>query len=351
MELLQFEFLNNTFLDYLWFLGSFAISILVIQIIKVASIQFINKYFSHKSERTKEILTKLVKRYPQYILSIITFYFCARFIKLASNVSHALDIIVTALLIYFFALLVTSMIDLILIKYEHMKADDAEDGIALHWVNKLLKAVVWTISGILFLNNIGIKIGALMAGLGIGGIAIAYASKAILEDIFSYFMIFLDKPFEIGDFIISGEIVGTVEYIGIRSTRLKSQGGEQLVIPNKDITNSRMKNFNGMQERRIVFHLGVTYDTSTQLMKEIPDIIQGIIEKHENTRFDRVHFTTFGDFSLNFEIVYFVLSSDYKMYMDIQQSINLMIKAAFEERKIEFAFPSQTIYIPTSTSK
>lgn len=349
MEILQYEFLHNSVVDYVWFLASFVISLVIIQVLKALAIRFVCKYFSHKSERTKELLKKIVKKYPQYIMSVVAFYFSIRFLKLALNVSRAIDIIAVALLIYLFALLSNSMIDLFLIKYGHIKAEESNDGIALHWVNKILKGIVWAIAVILFLNNIGIKIGALMAGLGIGGIAIAYASKTILEDIFSYFMIFLDKPFEVGDFINSGDFWGTVEYIGVRTTRLKSLGGEQLVIANKDITNSRMKNFNEMQERRIVFQLGVTYDTTAQTLKEIPKLIQEIIESQKDTRFDRVHFFSFGDFSLNFEIVYFILSPDYKEYMDIQQVINLKIKEVFDERKIEFAFPSQTIYMSGST--
>jgi small-conductance mechanosensitive channel len=184
-----------------------------------------------------------------------------------------------------------------------------------------------------------------VAGLGIGGIAIALAAQTILGDLFSYLVIFFDKPFEIGDFIILEDKMGTVEYIGIKTTRIRTLGGEQLICSNTDLTNSRVHNFKRMQERRVVFSFGVVYDTTTTKLKLIPGIIKQAIESLRETRFDRAHFKSFGNSSLDFEVVYYILTPDYNLYMDKQQAINMSIFESFEREQIEFAYPTQTLFL------
>jgi len=210
---------------------------------------------------------------------------------------------------------------------------------------RVIKIVIWALAIIFLLDNLGFKISTVLAGLGIGGVAIALASQAILGDLFSYFAILLDHPFEIGDFIIIGENLGTVEYIGIKTTRIRSLSGEQLVFCNTDLTNSRVRNYKKMAKRRVAFKLGVTYQTSLEQLKIIPKIIENIIKGIKDTAFDRAHFFSYGDSSLIFEIVYYVMGNDYNKYMDIQQEINLKIKEEFDKHSIEFAYPTQTLYI------
>jgi small-conductance mechanosensitive channel len=215
-----------------------------------------------------------------------------------------------------------------------------------------LTILLWLAGLIILLDNFGFKISALIAGLGIGGVAVALASQAILGDLFSYLAILFDKPFEPGDFIIVGDMMGTVENIGIKTTRLRSISGEQLVFSNTDLTGSRVRNFKRMQERRVLFRLGVAYDTPSDRLADIPQRLRAIIQTVPGTRFDRAHFATFGPSSLDFEVVFFVLSSDYNTYMDIQQTIHLAIKNEFDARGVAFAFPTQTIHIasgPTPT--
>jgi small-conductance mechanosensitive channel len=187
--------------------------------------------------------------------------------------------------------------------------------------------------------------------LGIGGVAVALAAQVILKDVFSYFSIIFDRPFKIGDFIIVGEYMGTIEYIGIKTTRLRSLGGEMLIFSNSDLTDSRLRNYKLMDKRRVSFKLGLVYQTSTEQLKKVPGIIEGIIKSVKDTIFDRAHFLNYGDFSLVFEIVYYVVGADYNKYMDIQQEINFAIKGEFEKRGIEFAFPTQTLYVNKSESK
>ena len=181
--------------------------------------------------------------------------------------------------------------------------------------------------------------------VGIGGVAIAFAAQAILADVFAFFSIIFDKPFEVDDLILTNGYMGTVEHVGIKTTRLRSLAGEQLVFSNATLTNSSLQNYKRMENRRILFKIGVTYDTSSEQLKEIPGLIKNLIENVACTTFDRVHFCEFADFSLNFEIVYYVLSSDYYVYMDILQEVNLRIKEEFDKRGIEFAFPTQTLYL------
>ena len=175
--------------------------------------------------------------------------------------------------------------------------------------------------------------------------AVALAVQNILGDLFASLSIVLDKPFVLGDFLIVDEHLGTVEYIGLKSTRLRSLWGEQIVFSNADLLKSRLRNFGRMFERRIVFPVGVTYQTPRDKLEAIPGIIREAIQAQEKTRFDRSHFKEFGDFSINFESVYYVLVPDYNLYMDIQQAINLQIHKRFEEEGIEFAYPTQTLFV------
>jgi len=213
---------------------------------------------------------------------------------------------------------------------------------ALGFIGKL---VIWSAVVLMALSNLGVDITALVAGLGIGGIAVALAVQNILGDLFASMTIVVDKPFVIGDFLILGEHMGVVEHIGLKSTRIRSLSGEQIILSNTELLNSRIRNYGRMYERRVLVELGVTYQTSRDNLKKIPDIIRSAVEKQQKTRFDRAHFKSYGNFSLNFEYVYYVLAADFNLYMDIQQAINLDIHEAFEKAGIEFAYPTQTLFV------
>jgi small-conductance mechanosensitive channel len=174
---------------------------------------------------------------------------------------------------------------------------------------------------------------------------VALAAQNILGDLFNYFVIFLDRPFEVGDYIALGDKSGTIEHIGVKTTRLKSLTGEQLIISNSDLTSSRIHNYKRMQRRRIQFNLGVTYETSLENLQALPDLLRQIISEQKLVEFDRAHFASYGDSALDFAIVYHVLSSEYNTYMDIQQAINMRIFKEFQQRGIEFAYPTQKLYV------
>lgn len=205
--------------------------------------------------------------------------------------------------------------------------------------------ILWSVVLLLALDNMGVDVTALIAGLGVGGIAVALAAQSILGDLFASLSIVLDKPFVLGDFIIVGEQLGTVERVGLKTTRVRSLSGEQLIFANTDLLQSRIRNFKRMEERRVVFQVGVAYETPHAKLAAIPQMIRAIVEAQEGTRFDRAHFSAFGDFSLHFETVYYVLTPDYNIYMNIQQAINLALVEKFAAEGIEFAYPTQKLFL------
>lgn len=214
----------------------------------------------------------------------------------------------------------------------------------------LAQAAIWCIVTLLILDNIGINVTALITGLGIGGVAVALAVQKVLGDLLASLSIVLDKPFVVGDFIVIDTFSGTVERIGIKSTWIKSLSGEQLVISNSDLLSSRIRNYKRMLERRIVFSIGVTYQAPREKLEALPGKFREIIEADPILRFERAHLKQFGAYSIDFEIVYFVLSPEYSTYMDAQQRINLSIYRLLEEQGLEFAYPTQTLLLQRAVS-
>jgi len=223
--------------------------------------------------------------------------------------------------------------------------EDGGNRMTMNALSFLGRIVLWATALLLILDNLGVDVTALVAGLGIGGVAIALAVQNILGDLFASLSIVLDQPFVLGDFIVVGDLAGSVEHIGIKTTRIRSISGEQLVFSNADLLGSRIRNFGRMERRRVVFSIGVTYQTPVDKLERIPALIRSAVEAQEQVSFDRSHFSSYGDFSLNFETVYFVESSDYAKHMDILQAVNLRIFQSFADDGIEFAYPTQTLIL------
>ena len=341
---LDIEFWNNTVLDYLIFLGSLAVTLIIILIFKRIVIRWLKKWSQKTPTSLDDMLLKALKRYLLPLLYIGALYLNTKWLKLSKGVSDIVGVIALAAVMIFGAVVISSIIIYLFNKYFEKKQTSV-NKLAMQWLAVIIRAIVWVSALLLFLDNLDIKITPVLAGLGIGGVAVAFAAQAILEDMFSFVTIFFDRPFEIDDFIIVDDMSGTVEHIGIKTTRVRSISGEQLIFSNKDLTNSRVRNYKRMQNRRAVFSVGVTYDTPLDKLKEIPGLIKEIIDAVEKTQFDRAHFNEFADSSLDFEIVYFVLSQEYAVYMDVQQEINFGIKEAFDARGIAFAYPTQTLYL------
>ena len=231
---------------------------------------------------------------------------------------------------------------------EIVRERSARKGQVLTWLGGIGwagKFAIWTLVLLIGMENLGLDVTGLVTGLGIGGIAVALAAQNILGDLFAAFSIYIDRPFVIGDYLKVGDQMGTVESIGMKTTRLRSLTGEQVIFGNSDLVNSRIQNFGRLNERRAQFQVGVTYDTAREKLAEIPAMIRDIVESQEHVRFDRSHFKEFGDSALVYETVYNVLVPEFAVKMDVQQAINLELMKRFEEEGIEFAFPTQTVYL------
>jgi len=209
----------------------------------------------------------------------------------------------------------------------------------------LARAILWIMLSLVGLNRLGYDVTALITGLGVGGIAIALAVQNVLSDLFAALAIVLDKPFLVGDTIGVDTFTGTIEHVGLKTTRIRSVNGELLIFSNADLLRSRIRNFKRMQERRIVFMIGVSYDTPPDTVARIPTMIREAIQSQQQVRFDRSHFISYGDSTLNFETVYFVLTADYLTYVNAQQAINLTILRQFAAEKIQFAYPTRTLVV------
>ena len=221
-----------------------------------------------------------------------------------------------------------------------------EQSASLKTIGRFIRGLVWAIVIVMALDSVpGIEVSTLVTTLGITGIAVAFAIQNVLSDLFSALSITFDQPFIVGDVIVVDDLAGTVEKIGLKSTRVRSLSGELLVFSNTDLLNSRIHNYQQMNRRRVVLKFGVTYQTSREKLQAIPGMIENVIAKREKVSFDRAHFTGFGDSTLDFEVVYWLESSDYGFYMDSQQAIDLGIYERFEQEGIEFAYPTQTIFV------
>lgn len=220
-----------------------------------------------------------------------------------------------------------------------------DDAFVASAMMQISRFVLWILALLFVLSNIGVNITSLVAGLGVGGVAVALAAQNVLSDLLSYFSIYFDKPFKVGDFIIVGQQLGTVERVGVVSTRIRSLSGEEIIIPNKELASERIQNYGRMYERRVVFNFGVEYGTSKQQLMSIVELVKDIVMELGKIRFDRVHFMRFGDSSLDFEVVYYVLDPDYNVYMDLHQQILLAIKEKVEGLGVGFAFPTRTVHL------
>lgn len=337
--------LHNTIMDYLISIGAFILGLIIIWLIKRVYLKKIKNWAEKTENSIDDFIVSAVEKRLLPLAYYGLFYLCMHGLMLNPLFSKGLDIIGLLFTIIIGVRFVLSVLEYSIENLVRSKSMDLTKQQSIKVVGNVVKIIVWSLAAIIILDNFGIKISGLMAGLGIGGAAVALASQAVLGDMFNYFTIFFDRPFAIGDFIIVDEYSGTVEHIGVKTTRIRSLGGEQLIFSNTDLTNSRVRNYKRMEKRRVLFQFGVTYDTPIEMLEEIPVIVREIITGFKDTVFDRAHFFKYGDFSLLFEVVYYVLSSDYNRYMDIQHKINIDLMREFKARGISFAITSQRLYL------
>jgi len=299
------------------------------------------------TKRTKtewdDAVVTIIKTIKPPFYWFVAFYIALRYLQIEGISAKVVTFLLVAWLVYQVVVALRILIDF----YVSQRLSKTEKGAqaATHLIHSIVSIALWLIGGLFLLQNFGVNVTSLIAGLGIGGIAIALAAQNVLADLFSSLAIFFDKPFVPGDFVeISGN-KGTVQKIGIKTTRIKALDGEEIVVPNTEMTGAVLKNIGRMKERRVVFTLGVIYETPSEKMKKIPDIVKEVIESQDQTKFDRVHFKEFDDSSLNFEVVYHVKTKDYEVYMDVNQRIMFGIKESFEKEHIEMAYPTRTVFV------
>ena len=281
-----------------------------------------------------------------WLMVLVGLYIGSRFLDLPDTATRSIHVIMVLGITIQGGLWINAVITCLLDRSRERRIEqDPASVTMLSVIGFIGKLLLWSIVLLLALDNLGFDITALIAGLGVGGIAIALSVQNILGDLFASLSILLDKPFAVGDFIVVDDMMGSVENVGLKTTRVRSLSGEQLVFANSDLLSSRVRNYGRMYKRRVVFHLGVTYQTPRDKLELIPTILREAVDAQKDTTFDRAHFSKYGDYSLDFETVYYVLSPDYNIYMDIHQAVNLHIHRRFEEEGIEFAYPTQTLFV------
>jgi small-conductance mechanosensitive channel len=345
MEILEQAYLGNRILDYIIAFLTLAFGLLFVKVIIRSIVKRLKKLAERTDTKFDDFIIKILEKIGLPTLYISCFYLSAKILTMPSGADALFNVLELVVITFFSARIVVMLANWSINSYLEKKQHDPTVVRSLDGMLWVVKLLIWALAVIILLDNLGYKVSTLIAGLGIGGIAVAIAAQALLKDFFSYFSIVFDHPFKIGDFIIIGDFMGTVEYIGIKTTRIRSLGGEMVIFSNTDLTDSRVRNYRLMEKRRVLFRIGLTYQTSLNKLKETPEIIEQVIKSVKDTAFDRAHFFSYGDFSLIFEVVYFVLSPDYNKYMDIQQEINFKIKEEFEKRGIEFAYPTQTLFV------
>ncbi|OIO71787.1 MAG: mechanosensitive ion channel protein MscS [Zetaproteobacteria bacterium CG1_02_53_45] len=343
---LQTEIASNSIQTWIIALAIALTTMVVVGVVRFISMKYLHKLVDQRAASAWDILLKVIGRTSWFFIFILALFVGSLVVELPENVHRFLDSITIISLLIQAGLWASLTLQLGIDQYrKHKITEDPASVTTLNVLSFIGKVMLWAFVLLLVLDNLGVNITALVAGMGIGGIAIALAVQAILGDLFSSLSIVLDKPFVIGDFLIVGDLLGTVEHVGLKTTRLRSLSGEQLIFSNSDLLSSRIRNYGRMYERRVLFNIGVTYQTPREKLIRIPEIISDAVAQQDKTRFDRSNFKEYGNFSLNFESVYYVLGPDYNEYMNIQQAINLCIHEAFEHEGIEFAYPTQTLFV------
>jgi small-conductance mechanosensitive channel len=346
MMILEQHFLGNTPSQWLTAAVATAAIFVILVSIKLILYKLLSALGAKTHNEVDDLIADLLKRLKIPTLVVIALYAGARFLKLGLKVKSAFNILLVITLLLQLAMWGNGLINYYINRRRLKKfGEDASSTTTLTALSYILKVALWSLLLLLGLENLGINITALVTGLGIGGVAIALSLQHVLTDLFAALSIVMDKPFIIGDFITVDSFMGNVEHIGLKTTRLRSISGEQLIFSNSDLLSSRIRNLKRMEQRRILFNIGVVYQTPPEKLEIIPTLIEEIIRKVELARFERAHFKTFDASSLGFEIVYWVESPEYIIYMDIQQNINLQIYQKFAELGIEFAYPTQTLHI------
>ena len=345
-ELLDRVWYANTLRQWLIAIAVFGGVFVALSLARRLLIRKLGALAARSSTHIDDLGVDIVQRTRAYFLLAVSLYTASRFLVLTDQARGVLQLIIVVAVLLQAGRWGNGLIGFGVERYLRRSGEtDSGARATVQAVGYAARFGLWAILLVTALGAFGIDVTALITGLGIGGIAIALAVQNILGDLFAALAIVLDKPFVVGDFIIVDNVLGTVEHVGLKTTRIRSLGGEQIIVSNNDLLKSRIRNYKRMEQRRIVFAVDVTYDTPPELVSRVPTIIREVIEKQPLTRFDRSHFLSFAESALRIETVYWVLDPDYNKYADIQHGINVELLRRFAAEHIEFAFPSRTVYV------
>lgn len=335
-EFLAREYGGNTVQDYLIAFGVIAIGIIVVQIFKRVLLNRFEKWSAQSETNFDDMIVHGIERFVLPIATFALLYWAIHTLELSVKAEKVVNVATAVVIAYFIIRMISALIQNLITSSVRKQENGDVKVKQIGGLMIIINMIIWVLGLVFLLDNLGYNVTTILTGVGIGGIAIALAAQNIVGDLFNYFVIFFDKPFEVGDSVTVDDKNGTIEYIGLKTTRIRSLTGEQIIISNSDLTKSRVHNFKRQETRRIAFTLSVRYQTSTEKLRKIPGIIQHIIEAAPNTRFDRAHFARFTEYGLGFEVVYFMTVPEYIRYMDTQQEINLKIMEAFKNEGITF---------------
>jgi small-conductance mechanosensitive channel len=345
-ELLERTFAGNTVATWLWLLGSLALILGLMWLAKVYLLGRMEKVAIRTRTHVDDLVIILIKRTRYALMLWVIVSVTLRILVLPERLTDLLGTVAVLAFLLQLGIWANGAIEFWLLRYTRDRhPSDAASITTFRAIAYGMQVLAWTIVVLLALDNFGVDVTALITGLGIGGVAVALAVQNILGDLLAALAIVLDKPFVIGDFIIVGSEKGTVEQIGMKTTRVRSLDGEQIIFSNAELLQSRIRNYKRMDERRVLFRFGVLYSTPQEKVEMLPSIAREAVLAQEAVRFDRAHFASFNDSSLDVEVVYYVLSPDYGKYMDTQQAINLVLLRRLREENVEFAFPTRTVHV------
>jgi len=347
------EFLGNTVLAWATALGLATVVFFAALMARRVLLGRARAFASRKATGVAEMLPRLVLKTSLLVVVTVALVVGTLRLDLPVRAERIVQVLVVMMVAIQVVLYGAVLVDYLVAEFVRRNrtgndATDASLATTMTAVRFLGLVVLYAAVALLALDNLGIDVTAMIAGLGVGGIAVALAVQNILGDLFGSLSIVMDKPFVVGDFIIVGDKMGTVEKIGLKTTRVRALGGEQLIFSNSDLLGSRIQNYKRMNERRIVFGFGVEYGTTPELLERMPGIVREAIERQTQTRFDRAHFKGFGASSLDFEAVYYMLVPDFNAYMDVQQAVNLELFRRLRDEGVNFAFPTQTLHVASS---
>lgn len=346
MELFNQIYFGNSLQNWLVAFGILVAVFALLIIVKKLVISRLSKIAAATDTQLDNLLVYMLRQTKFIVLLATAFFVASQNIVLKPALESLLSKAIVLIIIFQAGLWAGAAISFLLDReMEKRKQEDASSAPTLGLLGFVARLIVWIIALLLMLDNLGVNITGLVAGLGIGGVAVALAVQNILGDLLASLSIVLDKPFVIGDFIVVDSLAGSVEHIGLKTTRIRSISGEQLIFANNDLLKSRIRNYKRMEERRAVFNFGIAYATPPEKLKNIKSIVRKSIERQSEARFDRVHFKNYGDLALNFEAVYHVTKPDMLLYLDVQEKINLELLERFAQEGIEFAYPTRTIQI------